>query len=79
MADRACLTKMCTLNEKNDIHTVWPAEPVLLKCAGRFFRYTDSIPMIRRPFVVVRRHLSSTLSNLNISEASRPILIIFYI
>ena len=43
-----------------------------------FLRFLASIPMVRRPSVVVRR-TSSTLSNLNISEASWPILIKFYV
>ena len=38
-----------------------------------------SIPMVRRPSVVRHPSSSSTLSNLNISEASWPILIKFYV
>ena len=51
----------------------------LAHLSRRLTRWAYSIPMVRRPYVVVRRRgpSSSTLSNLNISEASWPILIKF--
>ena len=54
----------------------------LAHLSRRLTRWAYSIAMVRRPSVVVRRHRrrpsSSTLSNLNISEAIWPILIKFY-
>ena len=49
----------------------------LAHLSRRLTRWANSIPMVRRPSVVVRRRpsSSSTLSNLNISEAIWPILI----
>ena len=52
---------------------------VLAHLSQRLTRWAYSIPIVRRPSVVVRRRPSSTLSNLNISETSRPILIKFYV
>ena len=51
----------------------------LAHLSRRLTRWAYSIPMVRRPSVVVRRPSSSTLSNMNISEASGPILITFYV
>ena len=45
---------------------------LLVHLSGRLTRWAYNIPMVRRPS-------SSTLSNLNISEASRPVLIKFYV
>ena len=52
----------------------------LTHLSRRLTRWAYSISMVRLPSVVVRcrRRPSSTLSNLNISEASLPILIKFY-
>ena len=51
---------------------------VLAHLRRRFTRWAYSIPMVRRPSVR-RRPSSSTLSNLNISQGSCPILIKFYV
>ena len=51
----------------------------LAHLSRRLTRWAYSIPIVRRPSVVRRRPSSSTLSNLNISEASVPILITFYV
>ena len=50
----------------------------LAHLSRRLTRWAYSIPMVCRPSVVVRHPLSSTLSNLNISEAIWPILIRYY-
>ena len=57
---------------------------LLAHLSRRLTRWAYSIPMVRRPSVVRRlssvvRRPSSTLSNLNISKASWPILIKFYV
>ena len=52
----------------------------LAHLSRRLTRWAYSITMVRRPSVIVcRLSSSSTLSNLNISEASWPILIKFYV
>ena len=54
--------------------------PVFLAhLSRRLTRWAYSIPIVRRPSVIIRRPSSSTLSNLNITEASGPILTKFYV
>ena len=69
--------------EKQDAHIFFvfffSIFPFLAHLSRRLTRWAYSIPMVRRPSVVRRRRPSSTLSNLNISEVSWPILIRFYV
>ena len=70
-----------TLTHWTQVSDRCPMGYLLAHLSRRLTRWAYSIPMVRRPSVVVRLRpsSSSTLSNLNISEASWPILIKFYV